>query len=41
LAIRAEAWALGQRTGMKESTVSRVTVEIKERKSGFVEGVGC
>lgn len=49
--LRSRIWAMrsdildavgssGQRTGRKESTVSRVMVERRERKSGFVEGVG-
>ena len=33
--------ALGQRTGMKESTVLRSMVSRRERNSGLVEAVGC
>ena len=39
--IRVEASASGQRTGTNESTCSRVMDEMRERKAGLVEGVGC
>lgn len=39
--IRSAASLFGQRTGTKESTVSRVIVSNMDRNSGFVEGEGC
>jgi hypothetical protein len=39
--MRAEASASGQRTETNELTCSRVMDEMRERKAGLVEGVGC
>ena len=39
--MRTEASASGQRTETNELTCSRVMDEMRERKAGLVEGVGC
>lgn len=39
--MRKDASLFGQRTGLKESTSSRVMVLRRARNLGFVAGVGC
>lgn len=39
--MRLLAFASGQRTGWKESTVDRSMVSMSLRNSGFVDAVGC